>query len=203
MKKTFLTLSFLGLILLNQSCNKNESNVKIDFTKSYEDAAMALSNAQKNYNEALASNNPAEIEAARKQLEEAQTKYIAAKDTYISGGGKVNADYENVLTSTKESLEKSKEAVSDLGNAAAAATETKATNAVSQTAEKINGSIEKAGAKINEIKDKAAADKAKVDNAVKNTKTNIQQTNDNLKKTAEDTKENLNKTKQDLKNIFK
>jgi len=201
MKKTFLALSFLGLILFNQSCNKNESNVKIDFTKSYEDAAMALSSAQKNFTEALASNNPAEIKAARKQLEEAQTKYITAKNTYISGGGKANADYENVLTSTKKSLEKSKEAVSDLG--AAAATETKATNAVSQTAEKINGSIEKADAKINEIKDKATADKAKVDNAVKNTKTNIQQTNDNLKKTAEDTKENLNKTKQDLKNIFK
>lgn len=81
MKKTLLTLALAGLVLTANSCKKNEtSDVKIDFTQSYEDAALALATAQQNYQEAVASKDPARIEAAKIELQKAQDKYVESKN---------------------------------------------------------------------------------------------------------------------------
>lgn len=202
MKKIILTLSLLGLVLTNQSCNKSESSTtKIDFTKTYEDAANALATAQKNYTEALASNDPVKIETTKKQLEEAQTKYIAAKNTYISEGGQTKTEYEDILSSSKESLENAQKTVSDLGKNPIG------TTTVNQTAEEINSSLQKADSKISEVKDQLAAKNAKANETLENAKKGVKQTNENIKKAAEDTKksatETLNKAKQDLNGILK
>lgn len=192
MKKIVLSLSLLGLVIFNQSCNKNESSTaKIDFTKSYEDAASALASAQKSYDEALATNDPVKIDAAKKLLEEAQAKYSSAKDVLIAEGGKVKAEYENLVNTSKESIEKTKQAATDLTKAAAETAENKATTAVTETANKINSTIEKTDAKVTEVKDKVAAEKAKVTETAKKTQEEVQKT-----------KDNINKTKQDLKNIL-
>lgn len=192
MKKIVLSLSLLGLVIFNQSCNKNESSTaKIDFTKSYEDAASALASAQKSYDEALATNDPVKIDAAKKLLKEAQAKYLSAKDTYVSEGGKVKDEYENLVNTSKESIDKTKQAATDLTKAAAETAENKATTAVTETANKINSTIEKTDAKVTEVKDKVAAEKAKVTETAKKTQEEVQKT-----------KDNINKTKQDLKNIL-
>ncbi len=185
MKKIVLSLSLLGLVMFSQSCNKNESSTaKIDFTKSYEDAASALASAQKSYNEAVATKDPVKIDAAKKALEDAQAKYLSAKDTYVSEGGKVKAEYENLVNTSKESIEKTKQAATETA-------ENKATTAVTETANKINSTIEKTDAKVTEVKNKVAAEKAKVTETAKKTQEEVQKT-----------KDNINKTKQDLKNIL-
>ena len=105
MKKTLLTLALAGIVITANSCKKNDdSNVKIDFTQSYEDAALALANAQQNYQAAVASNDPARIEAAKIELQKAQDKYVESKSVYVAEGGTVKAEYENNLATSTQIL---------------------------------------------------------------------------------------------------
>lgn len=108
MKKKIL-LSVFALSLALTSCNKSSANTPgLDFTKSYEDAALALVQAQKNYNTALESNDPAKIAEAKTALEAAQKKYESSKEGLVKGGGKVNNQFEKVFDLSTKSVQTGK-----------------------------------------------------------------------------------------------
>ncbi|WP_231492015.1 hypothetical protein [Pedobacter sp. Leaf170] len=102
--KYIIALCFISFGLT--ACNTSTKEEKIDFTKSYESAALALTDAQLAYDAALLSNDTARISAAKQQLETAKTTYLNSKTYYTSHGGIVNKDYEQLLAKTNTSLGK-------------------------------------------------------------------------------------------------
>lgn len=199
MKKTLLTLALAGIVMTANSCKKNnDSNVKIDFTQSYEDAALALATAQQNYQAAVASNDPARIEAAKIELQKAQDKYVESKSIYVAEGGTVKAEYENNLATSTQIL----------GNTSTGIVN----NAIKRTDSIITG---KANAEIDntakEIKEKVNAEKAKLvedaNKKVSDAKVEAEKVKADLKKSTEETKkaanEKIDKAQKDLNNLFK
>lgn len=199
MKKTLLTLALAGLVLTANSCKKNEtSDVKIDFTQSYEDAALALATAQQNYQEAVASKDPARIEAAKIELQKAQDKYVESKNVYVAEGGTVKTEYENNLATSTQIL----------GNTSTGMV----SNAITKTDSIITG---RTNAEIDntakEIKDKVNTEKAKLvedaNKTVADTKAAAEKAKADLKKSTEQTKkaanEKIDKAQKDLNDLFK
>ena len=199
MKKTLLTLALAGIVMTANSCKKNDdSNVKIDFTQSYEDAALALANAQQNYQAAVASNDPARIEAAKIELQKAQDKYVESKSVYVAEGGTVKAEYENNLATSTQIL----------GNTSPGIV----SNVIKRTDSIITG---KTNAEIDntakEIKEKVNAEKAKLvedaNKKVSDAKVEAEKVKADLKKSTEETKkaanEKIDKAQKDLNNLFK
>ena len=199
MKKTLLTLALAGIVMTANSCKKNDdSNVKIDFTQSYEDAALALANAQQNYQAAVASNDPARIEAAKIELQKAQDKYVESKSVYVAEGGTVKAEYENNLATSTQIL----------GNTSTGIVN----NVIKRTDSIITG---KTNAEIDntakEIKEKVNAEKAKLvedaNKKVSDAKVEAEKVKADLKKSTEETKkaanEKIDKAQTDLNNLFK
>lgn len=73
-------MKYLPVLLCLAACKKEEPDViKLDYTNLYESAAYALVSARENYNHALQSKNPGEIEAARKKLQNAENIYSETK----------------------------------------------------------------------------------------------------------------------------
>ena len=199
MKKILLTLALAGIVMTANSCKKNDdSNVKIDFTQSYEDAALALATAQQNYQAAVASNDPARIEAAKIELQKAQDKYVESKSVYVAEGGTVKAEYENNLATSTQIL----------GNTSTGIV----SNAIKRTDSIITG---KTNAEIDnttkEIKEKVNAEKAKLvedaNKKVSDAKVEAEKVKADLKKSTEETKkaanEKIDKAQTDLNNLFK
>ncbi|KFC19737.1 hypothetical protein [Chryseobacterium sp. FH1] len=199
MKKTLLTLALAGIVMTANSCKKNDTaNVKIDFTQSYEDAALALATAQQNYQAAVASNDPARIESAKIELQKAQDKYVESKNVYVAEGGTVKAEYENNLATSTQIL----------GNTSSGIV----SNAIKKTDSIITG---KTNAEIDntakEIKDKVNAEKAKLvedaNKKVSDAKVEAEKVKADLKKSTEETKkaanERIDKAQKDLNNLFK
>ena len=96
-----ICLIAFGLAACNAPTKDDE---RIDFTKSYETAAMALTDAKLAYDLAVASNDTTKIAAAKLQLESAKTSYLQSKTSYSANGGVVNEDYEQLLAKTNTSL---------------------------------------------------------------------------------------------------
>jgi len=198
MKKTLLTLALAGIVLTANSCKKNDdSTTKIDFTQSYEDAALALSTAQKKYDEAVASNDPVRIEAAKKELQAAQEKYVESKKVYVAEGGTVKSEYENYLTTSAQTL----------GATASAAI----SNVVKGSDSIISGAVTNAVEnKTAEVKNKLNAEKAKITEETKKTvadvKASANKTKEDFKKSAEESKksanEEIDKAKKSLDNLL-
>lgn len=194
MKKTLLTLALAGLVLTANSCKKNDtSDVKIDFTQSYEDAALALATAQKNYQEAVESNDPAKIEAAKNELKKAQDRYVESKNVYVAEGGTVKPEYENNLATSTQIL--------GTPNSAVVSNVIKKTDSIFTG--KTDAQIDNAA---KEIKASVNAEKAKlVENAnkkVADTKVAADKAKADIKKKAEETRKSandeINKAKDDL-----
>ncbi|MBP7498562.1 MAG: hypothetical protein KA796_01700 [Chryseobacterium sp.] len=199
MKKTLLTLALAGIVLTANSCKKNESSdIKIDFTQSYEDAALALATAQKNYEEAVASNDPARIEAAKIELQKAQDKYVESKSVYVAEGGTVKAEYENNLATSTQILGATASGV--VGNVI--------NRTDSIITGKTNAEIQNAA---NEVKAKVNAEKAKLvedaNKKVSDAKAEAEKAKADFKKSTEETKksanEKIDKAQKDLNNLFK
>ncbi len=198
MKKTLLTLALAGITLTANSCNKTETaETKIDFTQSYEDAALALSTAQKNYEAALATNDPVKIEAAKKELQAAQEKYVESKTAYIAEGGTVKTEYENYLTTSAQVL--GAEASSTINNV------------VKKSDSIISGTVATAVEnKTTEVKNKLNAEKAKLTEDAKKTvsdvKASADKTKEDFKKSTDETKkaanEEIDKAKKSLNNLL-
>lgn len=194
MKKTLLTLALAGIVLTAYSCNKTESsNTKIDFTQSYEDAALALSNAQKNYEAALATNDPVKIEEAKKALQAAQARYVESKKAYIAEGGTLKSEYENYLKTSVQALgAKTSDAVSNI---------VKGSDSILAVA------VEN---KTEEVKSQLNAEKAKITEETKKTvadvKASANKAKEDFKKSADETKksanEEIDKAQQSLNNLL-
>jgi len=194
MKKTLLTLALAGIVLTANSCKKNDdSTTKIDFTQSYEDAALALSTAQKNYEAALATNDPVKIETARKELQAAQEKYVESKKVYVAEGGTVKTEYENYLATSSQVLGAT---ASENAQNVAKASDSIITNAVEN--------------KTAEAKNKLNAEKTKITEETKKTvadvKASANKTKEDFKKSAEESKksanEEIDKAKKSLDNLL-
>jgi len=194
MKKTLISLALAGLLLTANSCNKNEtSDAKIDFTQSYEDAALALSTAQKKYDEAIASNDPIKIEAAKIELEKAQTKYVDSKNVYVAKGGTVKPEYETILTTSTKVLGATKaDVVSNVIKKSDSIITGKTKAQIESTAKEIKEKVNTEKAKLVEDANKTVAD----------TKATAEKAKADLKKKTEETKksanEEINKAKDGL-----
>ncbi|SIQ93604.1 hypothetical protein SAMN05880574_13611 [Chryseobacterium sp. RU37D] len=143
MKKSLLILALVTAVVSMNSCKQNETHTeaKIDFTKSYETAALALADAQKKYDEAVSTNIPEKIEAAKMQLQSAQEKYLESKKGYVAKGGEVNSKYENYLKTSTQTLKNaalgivSGKPVQEAGKIVNGAVNTIANNQVTKTVE--------------------------------------------------------------------
>lgn len=199
MKKTLMSLALAGLLITATSCQKTEtSEVKIDFTQSYEDAALALATAQQNYQEAVASKDPARIEAAKIELQKAQDKYVESKNVYVAEGGTVKTEYENNLATSTQILGNSSTGI--------------VSNAIKKTDSiitgKTNAEIDKTA---NEIKDRVNTEKAKLvedaNKKVSDAKVEVEKVKADFKKSTEETKkaanEKIDKAQKDLNDLFK
>lgn len=195
------------------SCNTApKSDEKIDFTKSYESAALALTDAKLNYDAALASNDTARIAAAKLKLETAKTTYLKSKTYYTANGGIVNAKDEQMLGKTNTALGKP---VNDTTTVAT----TKPLSELEQTpvavaAKKlIDSSKMNANKKIKQVESAITTGEntvKHVSDAVntgqKTVKSNVIKANESLTKASDSTKKRLEELKKqgnDLRNLFK
>lgn len=195
-----MSLALAGLLLTAASCKKNEtSDVKIDFTQSYEDAALALSTAQKKYDEAVASNDPVKIEAAKAELQIAQQKYVDSKNVYVAEGGTVKPEYETYLTTSTQVLGTTKaDVVSNVIKKSDSIITGKTNAQIESTAKEIKEKVNTEKAKLVEdanktvVDTKVAAEKAKAD-LKKKTEETKKAANDEINKAKDGLNKFLNK----------
>jgi hypothetical protein len=89
------------------ACNTpTKTEEKIDFTKSYETAALALTDAQLIYDVAIVGKDSLKIAIAKMKLDSAKTVYLQSKDVYTANGGVANPKYEQLLAKTNATLGK-------------------------------------------------------------------------------------------------
>ncbi|WP_447640297.1 MULTISPECIES: hypothetical protein [Chitinophagaceae] len=188
MKKiVYLALSFS--LLTAVACNSNDTtSQKLDFTQSYENAALALTSAQDNYNTALASKDTTKISQARKELETATTNYVNSKNSLVQHGGTAKAEYETNLSKSEQVL----------SHAAALAAPSAATNTKDSSiiGGKVGQALSDGSKKIENAKSSATNTINKANQTVQDTKTNIQ-------KNAQDAQDKAKKLKDDVNNLFK
>ncbi|WP_326980977.1 hypothetical protein VUJ46_11730 [Chryseobacterium sp. MYb264] len=215
MKKQLLFILAAVFLLNIISCKKStpSEGIKIDFTQSYEDAALALHSAQQKYEEALSGQVPEEIEVAKAALQKARLNYMESKKVYVSKGGEANAKYENYLETSSKALEKDpasqgsqtqtpvtpveqvEDAAKAVGNEVGKVVDHQAAQAVSDVVKKAD--LKKASEKL-ESEAKSTVNKTKSE--VKKTSDDLKKASDNAKKSAD---KELKKAKEDLGNLFK
>lgn len=205
MKKK-LILGALALSFAIISCNKTDATVKIDFTKSYEDAASALATAQKNFDDAVQSKDESKIAIAKAALQEAQQKYESTKTELVKGGGKVNTDFEKAANTASQSISSGvsssgiktlestkddssvpaydpvknvKEAVTTTKDAVQNLPKTVVENTKSEIKNQVDTKVEKAKTDIKNTTDKAKTD---IQNGVDKAKADLKAKNDEVKK---------------------
>lgn len=105
MKKITYSVLF-SLLIATTACNNNGAATenKIDFTQSYENAALALTTAQNNLNTALATHDDAKINEAKKALQTATNNYVTTKNNLIQHGGVIKQEYESNLQKSEQTL---------------------------------------------------------------------------------------------------
>jgi hypothetical protein len=187
-------LSF-SLAACNTATKKEE---KIDFTKSYETAALALTDAQLNYDAAVASKDTARIAAAKVQLETAKINYLNSKTAYTANGGIVKAEDEQMLAKANTTLGKPVNDTTTIAAAAERFIDSTKVNA-DKNVKQVIGAIAAGESKVKQVSDAVAVGQ----NTVKN---NIVKANEGLKKVNDTTKKRLEEIKKqgnDLLNLFK
>lgn len=210
---TIIFLLTLGLTACNTETKKDE---KIDFTKSYETAAIALTDAQLAYDAAVASNDTTRIAAAKVQLETAKTQYLKSKTYYTANGGIVKSEYEQLLVKTNTNLGK---APNDTTTVAppSMATEKPVNDLTKEpliSAKKIiDSSTIRANKRIKQASDVVATGQKQIQqvsdavtNGEKQVKQNMTKANENLTKISDTTKKRIDEMKKqanDFRNLFK
>lgn len=193
-----ICLFAFGLLACNTPTKDEE---RIDFTKSYETAAMALTDAQLAYDVAVASNDTTRIAAAKAQLESAKTSYLESKTYYSANGGVVKDEYEQLLAITNTSLGK---APDDTTTTAPALPVTKPVIDLSGTpiaiAKKIlDSGTRNASKKVQRVSDAITTSEKAINQGVA-------KTNENLTKVRDTTKKRIDEFKRQadaVKNLFK
>lgn len=189
------------------ACKSNDTSEKIDFTKSYENAALALSSAQKNYDEAVVTKDTIKIKAAKSVLQNATASYISSKNNLVSHGGTTKPAYESTLTQSEESLKKVVETPQPTSVANEATTPA---SKVGQVLSNGNKNIEKASATIEKanktVTDKInKANKTVEDLATKKAKgqAKIEKTKNDFNNTKKQATDEAKKFKSNLDNLLK
>lgn len=191
--KYIIAICFLAFGL--NACNTpTKDEERIDFTKSYEAAAMALTDAQIAYDVAVASNDTTKIAAAKAQLETAKTGYLQSKTYYSANGGVVKDEYEQLLVKTNTSLGKAANdtttvsPILDLSNTPIA------------TVKKVldSGAIN-ASKKVQRVSSAISTGEKAVNQSVVKANENLTKARDTTKKRIEDLKKQTNA----IKNLFK
>lgn len=161
---------------LISSCKKdNAATEKIDFTKAYEEAASALTTAQKNFDLAVSSKDATKIASAAKALQAAQAKYEETKKSYVSNGGTINQQYESVLKSSQEAV-KNSSVISSISAAkdSVSGVSSKVANVKHQAQKELN-------TKATETKAKIDAEKAKLKESTESAKKKVDENVDKAK----------------------
>lgn len=191
-----ICLLTFSLAACNTATKKEE---KIDFTKSYETAALALTNAQLNYDAAVASKDTTRIADAKIQLETAKTNYLNSKTYYTANGGIVKAEDEQLLAKANTALGKPvNDTTTTMAAAAGKFIDSSKVNA-DKNVKQVLGAIATGENKVKQISDAVTTGQ----NTVKN---NVIKANESLKKANDSTKKRLEEIKKqgnDLLNLFK
>ncbi|SFA58903.1 hypothetical protein SAMN04488511_12097 [Pedobacter suwonensis] len=190
-----ICLLTLGLAACSTATKKEE---KIDFTKSYETAALALTDAQLNYDAAVASKDTARIAAAKIQLETAKTNYLNSKTYYTANGGIVKAEDDQLLAKANTSLGKPVNDTTTVATTAGKFIDSTRVNA-DKKVKQVIGAIATGESKVKQVSDAVAVGQTTVKN-------NIVKANEGLKKVNDSTKKRLEEIKKqgnDLLNLFK
>ncbi|MCZ4222329.1 hypothetical protein [Pedobacter rhodius] len=209
-----IAICFLAFSLT--ACNTaTKKDEKIDFTKSYETAAMALTDAQLAYDAAVASNDTTRIAAAKVQLEAAKTGYLKSKTYYTENGGIVKPEYEQLLVKTNTALGKAPNDTTTVAPALGAATYENDLKKEPLLAAKkiIDSGTFRASKKIKQASDAIATSQKQiqqVSDAVtdgeKQVKQNVTKANEDLTKVRDTTKKRIDEMKKqanDFRNLFK
>jgi hypothetical protein len=190
-----ICLFTFGLAACNTDTKKEE---KIDFTKSYETAALALTDAQLNYDAAVASKDVTRIAAAKIQLETAKTNYLNSKTYYTANGGIVKAEDDQLLAKANISLGKPAKDTTTVAAAAEKFIDSTKVNA-DKKAKQVISAIATGESKVKQVSDAVAVGQTTVKN-------NVVKANEGLKKANDSTKKRLDEIKKqgnDLLNLFK
>lgn len=190
-----ICLLTLGLAACN-TATKNEE--KIDFTKSYETAALALTDAQLNYDAAVASKDNARIAAAKIQLETAKTNYLNSKTYYTANGGIVKAEDDQLLAKANTSLGKPVNDTTTVATTAGKFIDSTRVNA-DKKVKQVIGAIATGESKVKQVSDAVAVGQTTVKNNVVKANEGLKKVNDSTKKRLEEIKKQGN----DLLNLFK
>lgn len=190
-----ICLLTLGLAACN-TATKNEE--KIDFTKSYETAALALTDAQLNYDAAVASKDNARIAAAKIQLETAKTNYLNSKTYYTANGGIVKAEDDQLLAKANTSLGKPVNDTTTVATTAGKFIDSTSINA-DKKVKQVIGAIATGESKVKQVSDAVAVGQTTVKNNVVKANEGLKKVNDSTKKRLEEIKKQGN----DLLNLFK
>lgn len=205
--KNIIIICLLAFSL--SSCNTApKSDEKIDFTKSYESAALALTDAKLNYDAALASNDTARIAAAKIKLETAKTTYLKSKTYYTANGGIVNAEDEQMLGKTNIALGKpvndtTTAPLSNLEQTPVAVAAKKLIDSGKINADK---KIKQVASAITTGENTVKHVSDAVNTGQKTVKSNVIKANESLTKASDSTKKRLEELKKqgnDLRNLFK
>jgi len=190
-----ICLLTLGLAACNTATKKEE---KIDFTKSYETAALALTDAQLNYDAAVASKDTARIAAAKIQLETAKTNYLNSKTYYTANGGIVKAEDDQLLAKANTSLGKPVNDTTTVATTAGKFIDSTRVNA-DKKVKQVIGAIATGESKVKQVSDAVAVGQTTVKNNVIKANEGLKKVNDSTKKRLEEIKKQGN----DLLNLFK
>lgn len=190
-----ICLLTLGLAACNTATKKEE---KIDFTKSYETAALALTDAQLNYDAAVASKDNARIAAAKIQLETAKTNYLNSKTYYTANGGIVKAEDDQLLAKANTSLGKPVNDTTTVATTAGKFIDSTRVNA-DKKVKQVIGAIATGESKVKQVSDAVAVGQTTVKNNVVKANEGLKKVNDSTKKRLEEIKKQGN----DLLNLFK
>jgi len=190
-----ICLLAFGLAACN-TATKNEE--KIDFTKSYETAALALTDAQLDYDAAVASKDTARIAAAKIRLETAKINYLNSRTDYTLNGGIVKAEDEQLLAKANTSLGKPVNDTTLVATAAEKFIDSTKINA-DKKVKQVLGAISTGENKVRQVSDAVAAGQTTVKNNVIKANEGLKKANDSTKKRLEEIKKQGN----DLLNLFK
>lgn len=186
MKKIlYCTLSLA--ILAAVACKNNDATTqKIDFTQSYENAALALTSAQNNYNAALATNDTAKINKARTELQTATTNYVSSKNDLIKSGGTVKQAYESNLTTSEQTLSKTPAIVPVAASTIATKVDSATGGKVGQALNKLSSAHSAANNTLDKANNTIQTQKAKAQENIKNTKAQYDKSVQEAKKLKDD-----------------
>ncbi|MFF5382289.1 hypothetical protein [Pedobacter suwonensis] len=190
-----ICLLTFGLAACNTAIKKEE---KIDFTKSYETAALALTDAQLNYDAAVASKDNARIAAAKIQLETAKTNYLNSKTYYTANGGIVKAEDDQLLAKANTSLGKPVNDTTTVATTAGKFIDSTRVNA-DKKVKQVIGAIATGESKVKQVSDAVAVGQTTIKNNVVKANEGLKKVNDSTKKRLEEIKKQGN----DLLNLFK